>query len=73
MTVTLDGKGMKLDLPGGHLEGHPVSMTIALADFAHPVVQLNATNSFLDFEVMKFIRIRRYCRRRLWSARACGR
>jgi hypothetical protein len=57
MTVALDGKGMKLDLPGGHLEGHPVSMTIALADFAHPVVQLNATNGFLDFEVMKFIRM----------------
>jgi hypothetical protein len=57
MTVMLDGKGMKLDLPGGHLEGHPVSLTIALADFEHPVVQLNATNSFLDFEVMKFIRM----------------
>ena len=57
MTVALDGKGMKLDLPGGHLEGHPVSLTIAVSDFDHPIVQLDATNSFLDFEVMKFIRM----------------
>jgi hypothetical protein len=57
MTVLLDGKGMKLDLPSGQLEGHPVSLTIALADFDHPVVELNARNSFLDFEVMKFIRM----------------
>lgn len=57
MTVLLDGKGLKLDLPSGQLEGHPVSLTIVLADFDHPVVELNARNSFLDFEVMKFIRM----------------
>jgi hypothetical protein len=57
MTVLLDGKGMKLDLPSGQLEGHPLSLTIAIADFDHPLVELNARNSFLDFEVMKFIRM----------------
>ncbi len=57
MTVVLDGKGMKLDLPGGQLEGHPINMTIALADFNHPILELDAANSFLDFEVMKFIRM----------------
>jgi AsmA-like protein len=57
MTVALDGKGMKLNLPGGELEGHPINLAIALADFNHPIMQLDATSSDLDFEVMKFIRM----------------
>ncbi|MEA2649351.1 MAG: hypothetical protein QOG61_1786 [Candidatus Binataceae bacterium] len=57
MTVSLDGKGMKLNLPGGELEGHPINLAIALADFDHPLMQLDATCSDLDFEVMKFIRM----------------
>lgn len=57
MTVALDGKGMTLDLPGGELEGHPINLAIALADFDHPIMQLDATCGDLDFEVMKFIRM----------------
>ena len=57
MTIALDGKGMKLNLPGGELEGRPVNLAIALADFDHPILQLEATCSDLDFEVMRFIRM----------------
>lgn len=57
MTVALDGKGMKVNLPGGELEGHPVNLAIKLPDFDHPMLQLDATCSDLDFEVMNFIRM----------------
>lgn len=56
-TVALDGKGMKLDMPAGELEGHPVDLAIALADFTHPMLRLDATSGALDFEVMRFIRM----------------
>ena len=57
MTIALDGKGLKIDLPGGELEGHPINLVIALADFDHPIMQLDATCGDLDFEVMNFIRM----------------
>jgi len=57
MTIALDGKGLKIDLPGGELEGHPINLVIALADFDHPIMQRDATCGDLDFEVMKFIRM----------------
>jgi AsmA-like protein len=57
MTIALDGKGLRINLPGGELEGHPVNLAITLPDFDHPVLELDATCSDLDFEVMKFIRM----------------
>ncbi len=57
MTVALDGKGLTVNMPGGELEGHPVNLAITLPDFDHPVLELDATCSDLDFEVMNFIRM----------------
>jgi len=57
MAVALDGQGMKVDVPGATLEGSPVSLTITMAQFANPLVHLEANASNLDFEVMRFIRM----------------
>jgi hypothetical protein len=57
MTVALDGQGMKIDVPGASLEGSPVSLSITMAQFADPLVHLDANASDLDFEVMRFIRM----------------
>jgi len=57
MTVALDGQGMKVDVPGGELEGYPLELKIAVADFAHPLLRLDVNNNSLDFEVMRFIRM----------------
>jgi AsmA-like protein len=57
MTVALDGQGMKVVVPSGILEGSPVNLTIAMAEFSHPRLRLEANSSTLDFEVMRFIRM----------------
>ncbi len=57
MKVVLDGRGLKVDIPNGQLEGHPVVLNISLDDFAHPLIQLDAKPTDLDFEVMRFIRM----------------
>ncbi len=57
MTVALDGQGLKMVVPGATLEGYPVSLTITMAQFANPLVHLDANASNLDFEVMRFIRM----------------
>ncbi len=57
MSVALDGKGLKIEVPGGILEGSPVDLRIALDDFAYPLLRLDARNDMLDFEVMRFIRM----------------
>lgn len=57
MTVALDGQGMKMEVPNATLEGYPVILTVALAQFANPLVQLDANANNLDLEVMRFIRM----------------
>jgi hypothetical protein len=57
MTVALDGQGMKIEVPGAALEGSPVNLTMTMAQFANPILLLDANASTLDFEVMHFIRM----------------
>jgi AsmA-like C-terminal region len=57
MTVALDGQGMKVAAPGAELEGSPVNLTITMAQFANPLLHLDANASTLDLEVMNFIRM----------------
>ncbi|MBV8451616.1 MAG: AsmA-like C-terminal domain-containing protein [Deltaproteobacteria bacterium] len=55
--LVLDGKGIVLDLPASHLEGEPLNFRMAVADFNHPQVRIDASVARLDFEVMRFIRL----------------
>jgi hypothetical protein len=56
-TLTLDGKGLELEVPAGKLEGEPLDLSLQLHDLAHPVLQIDATAAKMDFEVMTFIRM----------------
>lgn len=56
-TLTLDGKGLALDVPGGKLEGQPLDLNLAVPDLAHPLLRIDARVARLDFEVMRFIRL----------------
>jgi hypothetical protein len=55
-TLTLDGKGLTLKVPGGRLEGAPFDISLIMLDFAHPRLRIDALAAKLDFEVMRFIR-----------------
>lgn len=57
MTVLLDGRGMKVEAPDAAIEGSPVTLTVSMAQFAKPLLHLNANVADLDFEVMRFIRM----------------
>jgi hypothetical protein len=56
-TLTLDGKGLILDLPASWLDGEPLNFRMAVADLNHPQVRIDADVARLDFEVMRFIRL----------------
>jgi hypothetical protein len=56
-TLTLDGKGMKIEMPKATLEKSPLDLTMSIRDFAHPEMELNAIAQRLDLMVMKFIRL----------------
>jgi hypothetical protein len=56
-TLTLDGKGLALDAPGGQLEGAPLDLRIVVQDLTHPVMRIDANAGQLDAEVMKAIRL----------------
>jgi len=56
-TLTLDGRGLVLNIPGSRLEGAPLDFRMAIADFNHPQLRIDAKVARLDFEVMRFIRL----------------
>jgi hypothetical protein len=56
-TLTLDGKGLTLNIPGAKIEDQPLNFRLGVADLAHPEVRIDATAAKLDFEVMRFIRL----------------
>ncbi|HJU12672.1 MAG TPA: AsmA-like C-terminal region-containing protein, partial [Candidatus Binataceae bacterium] len=56
-TLVLDGKGLVLNLPASRLEGEPLNFRMAISDFNHPQVRIDARVAYLDFEVMRFIRL----------------
>jgi hypothetical protein len=56
-TLTFDGQGLVLDLPGSELENSPLDFRLAVPDLAHPSVRIDATAAKLDFEAMNFIRL----------------
>jgi len=56
-TVALDGRGMKIQIPSASIEQAPIDLSIALRDFSHPELELNAVAQRLDLSVMKFIRL----------------
>lgn len=56
-TLTLDGRGLILNLPGGWLEGEPLDFRMAVPDLRHPAVRIDARAGKLDLLVMRFIRL----------------
>jgi hypothetical protein len=56
-TLTFDGQGLVLDLPGSELEKFPLDFRLAVPDLTHPSVRIDATAAKLDFEAMNFIRL----------------
>jgi hypothetical protein len=55
-TLTFDGKGLVLKMPGSSLEDQALDFRLAVADFAHPSVRIDARAAKLDLFVMRFIR-----------------
>lgn len=56
-TLTLDGHGMKLQVPAASIERSPIDLSMSVRDFSHPEMELNAVAQRLDLMVMKFIRL----------------
>ena len=56
-TLTLDGKTLALDAPGGQLEGAALDLRIVVQDLTHPVMRIDANAGRLDAEVMRAIRL----------------
>ena len=56
-TLTLDGKGLVLDIPGSQLEGEPLDFRMAIADLNRPQVRIDANVARLNFEALRFIRL----------------
>lgn len=56
-TLTLDGTGLEMRVPGATLEGQPLDLTMKIADLAQPRMQIEAHAAAIDFEVLKFIRM----------------
>jgi len=56
-TLTFDGQGLVLDMPGSELENSPLDFRLAVPDLAHPTVRIDAMAAKLDFEAMNFIRL----------------
>jgi hypothetical protein len=56
-TLTLDGRGLRFNLPGAMLEGHPIDFTVTLTDFHHPSLRIDVNASYMDLEVLRFIRL----------------
>jgi len=57
VTLTLDGHGLLVAIPGSKLEGEPLNLSLALPDLDRPSLKIDATAGQLDLEVMKFIRL----------------
>ncbi|HKV56349.1 MAG TPA: AsmA-like C-terminal region-containing protein [Candidatus Binataceae bacterium] len=56
-TLTLDGKGLVLDLPASVLESAPMNFRMSMADFSQPQLRIDAQIARLDFEALRFIRL----------------
>jgi hypothetical protein len=55
--LLLDGSGATLDLTGSRFEGRNLDLTLKVADYHKPAVEISAIAEYLDLEALKFIRL----------------
>ena len=56
-TLTFDGTGLELNMPGSEFENQPVDFRLTVSDLSNPAVRLDATAANLDFLALNFIRL----------------
>ncbi len=56
-TLTMRHKQLILSMPGSKLEDQAINFRIAVPDYTHPSIRIDATLQKLDLEVMNFVRM----------------
>ena len=56
-TLTMHRKQVVLSMPGSKLEDQAINFRIAVPDYTHPSIRIDATVQKLDLEVMNFVRM----------------
>ncbi len=56
-TLTMHRKQIVLAMPGSKLENQAIDFRVAVADYTHPSIRIDATVQGLDLEVMRFVRM----------------